>query len=164
MTRKKRVEVYALWAIAGAAAAALWVTFKCLPLAANKGFGPILAKSRQAALKFHELIETNDEFEAVIKPELDIVAYFPKPAIIKASEVTKLTNRLFETAMNDNKEPLYTARMKITPPLPGNRFGGDFWDEPEVTVLRSVLMKPEHLAYIGQIYERLEGHLRKIRK
>jgi glutamate/tyrosine decarboxylase-like PLP-dependent enzyme len=149
---------------AGAAAAALWVTLKCLPLASDKGFGPILAKCRQAALKFHRLIEEGKEFEAVVEPELDIVAYFPRPADLKASGVTELSNRLFEAAMNDTERPLYVARMKISPPLLGDRFGDSFWDAPEVTVLRSVLMKPEHLEYAEQIYRRLAGHLRKIGK
>ncbi len=144
---------------AGASAAALWVTLRCLPLETDRGFGPILSKCRQAALKLADLLEADERFELVVRPELDIVAYFPRPSEMKATAVTALSDRLFETAMNDKDNPLYLARMKISPPLLGNRFGEVFWDAPETTVIRSVLMKPEHLAHIEQIYELLCTHL-----
>lgn len=147
---------------AGAAAGALWVTLKCLPLETGRGLGPILAKSRQAALAFARMLEGSDEFELVVEPELDIVAYFPRPQVMKASAVSALSEKLFAAAMNDVENTLYLAKMRISSPLLGERFGSSFWDEPAVTVLRSVLMKPEHLEYAGQIYERLAVHLRKI--
>ena len=33
------------------------------------------------------------------------------------------------------------------------------WDEPTVTVLRSVLMKPEHLAFVPRLQQAVEKHL-----
>ena len=95
----------------------------------------------------------------VLPPELDIVAYFPRPKVMKASAVGQLSNRLFEKAMSDSENPLFTARMKIFPPFLADRFGDSFWDVPQTTVLRSVLMKPEHLEYAGEIYARLKRHL-----
>lgn len=147
---------------AGASAGALWVTLKCLPLEAERGLGPILAKSRRGALEFARLLEGSGEFELLVGPELDIVAYFPRPQTMKASAVSELSERLFHAAMNDAENPLFLAKMRISPLLLGDRFDSSFWDKPGMTVLRSVLMKPEHLEYAGRIYERLAGHLRRI--
>lgn len=146
---------------AGAAAAALWVTLKCLPLKPDTGLGPILAKSRLAAMKLAGLMEKGGEFEIVAEPELDIIAYLPRTQPPRASTSGKLAERLFETAMEDSEKRLYLAKMKIAPPLLEDRFGESFWDTSNMTVLRSVLMKPEHLEFAQDVYDKLVEHLRK---
>ncbi len=145
---------------AGAAAAALWVTLKCFPLRTDEGFGPILAKCRKAAMEWSKLMKESGKFEMLVEPELDIVAYFPRAD--KASTASALSEKLFTAAMNHPEKPVWTAKMKISPPLLGDRFGKDFWDTPDMTVLRGVLMKPEHLDYVPEIVKRLVGHLEEI--
>ena len=62
---------------AGATAVALWATLKCFPLKEKEGFGPILAKCRQATLKGYSLMANSKKLRAYKKPELDILTYFP---------------------------------------------------------------------------------------
>ena len=61
---------------AGAAAAALWLTFRLLPPTAD-GLGQVLAAGRRAALAWSALIGKSDVLELYQEPELDIVSYFP---------------------------------------------------------------------------------------
>ncbi len=63
---------------AGASAAALWLTLQVLPLAADRGLGPILAACRRAAQRWSSALET----AAVLRPYLpvDKVAFCKIPA------------------------------------------------------------------------------------
>jgi len=151
---------------AGAAAAALWLTLKCVPLKPYSGLGAILAKTRKSALKYAELVNFGDDFEMVVQPALDIVSYFPRPKTEKerkASWVSKMSEKLFVYSMKYAKQKVYLAKMRIRPPLLSDRYDKSFWDEPEMTVLRSVLMKPEHASYISQIYSLLCAYLNEVR-
>ena len=56
--------------------------------------------------------------------------------------------------MNDAKHPVYLAKMQMKPHLL-KQFPDLEWDAPTLTVLRSVLMKPEHLNYVPQLHERV---------
>ena len=58
---------------AGAAAAALWLTLRSLDLA------PILAAGVRAARAWADLLRDSDELRLHVEPQLDIVAYFPRP-------------------------------------------------------------------------------------
>ncbi|MCX7703382.1 MAG: aminotransferase class V-fold PLP-dependent enzyme [Planctomycetota bacterium] len=152
---------------AGAAAAALWLTLRCFPLKPNTGLGAILFKTRCAALKFAQLANKTEDLEMVVQPELDIVAYFPRPQTEsekRASWVSEMSERLFKYSMEEGKPRLYLAKMRIKPPLLSDRYAKTFWDVPEVTVLRSVLMKPEHFTYIRQIHSQLLKNLTELRR
>src|ERR1039457_6156854 len=61
---------------AGAAAGALWLTFRLLP-PEPAGLGQGLAACRRAALDSSELISASAGPELYQQPELDIVSYFP---------------------------------------------------------------------------------------
>src|SRR5450755_244063 len=61
---------------AGAAAAALWLTFRLLPPEPAR-LGRVLAACRRAALDWAGLIETSGSLTLYQRPELDIVSYFP---------------------------------------------------------------------------------------
>src|SRR6202041_1441633 len=61
---------------AGAAAAALWLTFRLLPPTPD-GLGQVLAAGRRAALAWSALIDKSDVLDLYQPPELDIVSYFP---------------------------------------------------------------------------------------
>jgi len=53
---------------AGAAAAALWTTLRCLPLAPDDGLGPILGRTRAAALAWAARIADSAHLHLVVEP------------------------------------------------------------------------------------------------
>ena len=56
----------------GASAVALWATMRILPLVRGGEFATSLAKSRTAALKFFDLLNSDSRFMVGFEPELDI--------------------------------------------------------------------------------------------
>ncbi len=70
---------------AGAAAAALWLTFRLLPPTPD-GLGAVLRPGRRAALHWAELLATSPQLALYQAPELDIVTYLPRtePATLSA--------------------------------------------------------------------------------
>jgi glutamate/tyrosine decarboxylase-like PLP-dependent enzyme len=139
---------------AGAAAAALWTTLQCFPLKADEGLGVVLRKTRLAAVEWARLIEASKELSLVLEPSLDIIAFFAARVGRRVSEISAATNRIFAAAMNDREHPVYLAKLKLKPTMLA-RYRDLIWDEPTLTVLRSVLMKPEHLAYVPTLHWRV---------
>ncbi|HWQ33376.1 MAG TPA: aminotransferase class I/II-fold pyridoxal phosphate-dependent enzyme [Blastocatellia bacterium] len=139
---------------AGAAAAALWATLKCFPLQSHAGLGAVLRKTRQAALAWARLIEQSAELQLVTPPSLDIIAFFAKLKEPRVSAISARTNQVFAALMNDQEHPVYLAKMQIKPHLL-KKFPELIWDAPVLTTFRSVLMKPEHLAYVTTLHERV---------
>jgi glutamate/tyrosine decarboxylase-like PLP-dependent enzyme len=143
---------------AGAAAAALWATMQVLPLEADRGLGPILARTRAAAVRWAELIWASDSLRLAVEPALDIVTFYALPVDgdRQVSTISALTQRVFDALMNDPADPVYLATLKVTPPL----LSGDtelIWDQPEALVFRSVVMKPEQYDVVPRLHERLEA-------
>jgi tyrosine decarboxylase/aspartate 1-decarboxylase len=134
----------------GAAAAALWATQKLLPLDPGGEFCKGLEAGRDAALSFCEQLKRDDVFVPAFEPELDILVFLPRePASEKAS---KRSRKIFDAAA---KHDLHLAIAELP-----SRFWNDtglasISDSKTVTCLRSVLMKPEHNEWIGEILERL---------
>ena len=138
---------------AGAAAAALWTTLRCFPLRSDAGLGPILYKTRSAARAWANLIQSSDRVHLVVEPSLDIIAFYASTPDRRASSISATTERIFRAGMSDPSRPLYLAKLNVSSPLlAGHPIE---WDQPAVTVLRSVLMKPEHLAEVPRLHQRL---------
>jgi glutamate/tyrosine decarboxylase-like PLP-dependent enzyme len=141
---------------AGAAAAAAWVTFKCFPLQSDRGLGPLLAKGCRAATAWAKLLDEHERFRLVVEPELDILNFYPVPAVAgttRASAISALTESVYQGAMDDPDDPVFLAKFVATRELLERRDARIEWDEPTVTVLRSVLMKPEHLAWVPRLHQ-----------
>jgi len=139
---------------AGAAAAALWATLQCFPLESKTGLGAILRKTRAAAQSWAHLIRESDRLQLLVEPSLDIVAFLPLPADgdRRVSSISALTQRVFERGLTDRN--LYLAKLNAKP----ERLEGVSaleWDRPFVTILRSVLMKPEHLEHVPELHGRV---------
>jgi tyrosine decarboxylase/aspartate 1-decarboxylase len=140
---------------AGAAAVALWATQRLLPLVPGGEFAQGLAKGRRAAFELDRRVRGDGRFEALAGggPELDIVVWALRAAtFVEASERAQ---RVFDACA---LRGLHLALVQ----LPRNWFGFGARGETEnemgtVTCLRSVLMKPEHEAWMGEIWERLSG-------
>jgi len=143
---------------AGAAAAALWATLKCFPLESEAGLGAVLRKTRKAALEWARLIEASDELRLILQPSLDIINFYAITKGLKASEISALTQRVFEALMNDAAHPVYLAKFNAKPNLL-EKHSDLVWDAPLMTVFRSVLMRPEQLEYAPVLHERVLAKL-----
>ena len=147
---------------AGSAAAALWATLQCLPLAEDRGLGLILGRCRQAALRWSDLIRAHPRMELVVEPELDILNFYALPTYrdtVKASEISALTTRVFSATMEDPVEPIYLAMLTVERRLLEGRAANIEWDTDSLSVLRSVVMKPEHADWIPTLHAAMERHL-----
>jgi tyrosine decarboxylase/aspartate 1-decarboxylase len=134
---------------AGAAAVALWATQKLLPLVTGGEFARGLALGRQAALELdRRLRQDPGRFEplATGPPELDIVVW--KPAGETAQSASERAQQIFDACAVRN---LHLALVQLPHcwfrPGSAHSPGGE-----KVTCLRSVLMKPEHLAWLDRIW------------
>lgn len=135
---------------AGAAAVALWATQKLLPLRPDGEFAAGLAKGRRAALDLDQRLRADDRFEplAAGTPELDIVVWKMKAETPKRASA--LAQSIFSACARRN---LHLALVQ----LPQFWFGSAGSREQLVTCLRSVLMKPEHEAWLDRIWAELCG-------
>ncbi len=126
----------------GSAAAALWTTMRAIPLTPNGGLGDMLAAGRQAALVFADAIADAPNLRLVYEAQTDIVVFAPYEEGLDAAATSEWTKRVFRTLMTDAQSPLFLATIRVdSAACEWLREGGK-----EVTVLRSVLMKPEHRA------------------
>lgn len=134
----------------GAAAVALWATQRLLPLARGGEFARGLEASREAALALHAKLGADARFVTAMAPELDIVVWAVRAGDTAASSAA--ARRIFaEAARRDLHLALAT--------LPTAFFPAAIWNDgaPTVTCLRSVLMKPAHREWLGEIVTRLDA-------
>jgi len=134
---------------AGAAAVALWATQQLLPLAPGGEFAQGLAAGRRAALELDRRVRDDERFQALKAgvPELDIVVWKAKAAT--PADASERAQAIFDACA---ERDLHLALVQL-PRL-------WFEDAPAgelLTCLRSVLMKPEHEAWMEEIWERIAG-------
>jgi glutamate/tyrosine decarboxylase-like PLP-dependent enzyme len=140
---------------AGASAAALWATLQAFPLDPESGLGPILQKCRLAAKRWAKLIEESAELWLLMEPQLDIVVTFPNvPGEPLVSEISALTDRIFSAGMTEGPDAFFLAKFTLFPDRMST-FPNLIWDRPSLAALRSVLMKPEHLAAVPALHKRV---------
>ena len=140
---------------AGAAAVALWATQQLFPLTPGGEFAQGLARGRAAALELYRRLRQDERFQtpAAGAPELDIVVWKLKAE--NRALASALAQRAFVTCA---ARDLHLALVE----LPGAWFqpADHEANEPEdgkVACLRSVLMKPEHEAWLDRIWDRLSA-------
>lgn len=136
----------------GAAAAALWATQKLLPLGRGGEFAIGLEFGRKAAMALHEKLEKDQRYMTAFAPELDIVVFAPRAKSV--SDASGLSRRIFAAAAKRN---LHLALAELPADYWASHLGDTDRDRETVTCLRSVLMKPEHLDWIGQIWDKLSA-------
>jgi glutamate/tyrosine decarboxylase-like PLP-dependent enzyme len=136
----------------GAAAAALWATQRLLPLVPGGEFARSLERSREAALDVYGRVRRSQSFVAAFAPELDIVIFAVRAS--KASQSSALARQIFEEAA---RRDLHLAVAELPAKFWKTSSGAMEMDRETMTCLRSVLMKPEHLDWVEEIWERLEG-------
>ncbi|WP_406641656.1 pyridoxal phosphate-dependent decarboxylase family protein [Amycolatopsis sp. WGS_07] len=139
---------------AGAAAGALWLTLQAFPLERDRGLGKLLAACRRAANDFAGQLKESDRFALHLEPTLDIVAYWPRRA--RMSEISEAANTILQKGMADADNPLYLSTLRVDADAFAALHPDVERDAETVTILRSVLMKPEHEAWIPQLKQALD--------
>jgi glutamate/tyrosine decarboxylase-like PLP-dependent enzyme len=140
---------------AGAAAAALWLTFQLLPPTPD-GLGRVLAAGRRAALDWAGLLSGSGLLELYQHPELDIVCYFPATSPLAASAIDEASARMLADGMADRAHPVYLSTLRVTADALARRHPGVAGDRDGARILRSVLMKPEAETFIHDLHARVE--------
>lgn len=144
---------------AGASAVALWATQQLLPLLPGGEFARGLAHGRTAALELDRRLreDRTGRFQplAAGAPELDIVVWKLKAENPERS--SELAQKIFDAcAARDLHLALVQLPLKWFESAAGSKPETRTTDGAElVTCLRSVLMKPEHDAWLDRIWERL---------
>jgi glutamate/tyrosine decarboxylase-like PLP-dependent enzyme len=134
---------------AGAAAVALWATQRLFPLTPGGDFAKGLAAGRRAAVELQHRLRDDpaSRFQLLPAgaPELDIVVW--KLRAKAPEEASELAQRIFAACAMRN---LHLALVQ----LPHCWFERADNPVPQrlVTCLRSVLMKPEHEAWLERIW------------
>jgi glutamate/tyrosine decarboxylase-like PLP-dependent enzyme len=145
---------------AGAAAAALWLTLQVLPLTVD-GLGAVLAAGRRAAVRWASLIEDSGELTLYQRPELDIVSYFPTTEPLSLSRIDQVCSRMLDEGMYADEDPVFLSTLRVTSEAMAARHPAVERDADGARVLRSVLMKPEHEAYVDRLHQRVRGLARR---
>jgi glutamate/tyrosine decarboxylase-like PLP-dependent enzyme len=140
---------------AGAAAAALWLTFQLLP-PTREGLGQVLAAGRRAALHWAELIEQSEQLELYQAPQLDILSYFPVTKANTLSQIDAASNRILQEGMADRHDPVFLSTLRLSAERFTARHPKVTADADGARILRSVLMKPESETYVEHLHQRLE--------
>jgi glutamate/tyrosine decarboxylase-like PLP-dependent enzyme len=142
---------------AGASAVALWATQQLLPPVPGGEFAQGLARCRSAALKLDKYLREDPagRFQTLVGgPDLDIVVW--KINADTPQRSSELAQKIFEAcALRDLHLALVELPLKWFQPTSSSETG-------TVTCLRSVLMKPEHEAWLDEIWERLNAACREI--
>ena len=134
----------------GAAAIALWATQRLLPLERGGEFSRGLADGRAAALALYDKLRGDRRFVTAFRPELDIVVW-----AVRADTVGAAGGRARQIFHAAAERGLHLALAD----LPVAFFDlpkGMERDQETITCLRSVLMKPEHRAWIEKIWTILD--------
>ncbi len=134
----------------GAAAVALCATQKLLPLKKGGEFAKGLEQCREAALGLYQKLAADSRFIAAFPPDLDIVVFAPLADSVTASSA--MSRRIFKAAAKKN---LHLAIAELPVAFFEGNWGASKPDRTNLTCLRSVLMKPEHLEWLDRIWELL---------
>jgi glutamate/tyrosine decarboxylase-like PLP-dependent enzyme len=134
---------------AGAAAVALWATQQLLPLSPTGEFARGLAQGRAAALELARRLHADPRFQP-LAPELDIVVW--KPHAESPDQASRRAQSIFDSCAADHLH-LALVQLPLSWFAPAGT-GAKQLENTLVTCLRSVLMKPEHEAWLDRIWER----------
>jgi glutamate/tyrosine decarboxylase-like PLP-dependent enzyme len=144
---------------AGAAAAALWVTLRLFPLTSD-GLGRALLASRTAALIAVEQARASGALTPVVRPELDIIALSPLRTgeRAKATELSKRSEHVFSRCAQ-LAAPIFLAKWNLPSAFGRLALNQVEWDADHCTVVRSVLMKPEHETYASELVSAIAAQM-----
>ncbi|MDP4501985.1 pyridoxal phosphate-dependent decarboxylase family protein [Nonomuraea turcica] len=135
---------------AGAAAAALWLTLRLLPLT-PEGLGAALRPGRRAALAWAERIRTGEQLTLYQPPQLDILTYYPTRD--RLSEIDRASTHVLTRGMRlPAAQSLFVATYTVDAAALVARAHRVAADVPHGRILRSVLMKPETEQHVPSLH------------
>jgi glutamate/tyrosine decarboxylase-like PLP-dependent enzyme len=140
----------------GAAAGALWLTLRCLPLSRNEGFGPLLRGCREGTLELAAQLGASNFFKLHVAPELGIVTFLPR--VMRGADISAASRRLVAAAEADG---VFLSLLRF----PSARLR-QASAAGEVEILRAVLMRAEQRAFVPTmtaVLERLAAQADAIR-
>ncbi len=125
--------------------------------ATTAGLPQILANCRKAALRLYDALEASDRYHPVMRPELDIVTWIPATRVNSYSAVSKKSEEILRRGMDaeSRESKLYLSALSLDQSDAVRLLPELKADQQSVKVLRSVLMKPEHLGFIPEMARRL---------
>jgi len=142
---------------AGASAVALWATQRLLPMTRGGEFARGLAQCRDAGLGLYGRLKSDTRFLTMFEPELDIVVFAPSAAT--ASEVSRLSRQLFDTAA---ERDLHLALFSYPTVSLREVWEGVALDTEQAACLRSCLMKPEHHEWLDPLWHLLSESMNAV--
>ena len=104
-----------------------------------------------------EKLRADSRFLTAFAPELDILVFAPRGASM--SQVSALSRRIFKAAA---QRDLHLAVAELPVHFWEENLRGMNRDRETLTCLRSVLMKPEHLDWVEQIWALLSASTAEI--
>ncbi|GHF41388.1 pyridoxal phosphate-dependent decarboxylase family protein [Streptomyces morookaense] len=139
----------------GAAAAALWLTLRLLPLT-RQGLGAVLAAGRRAAVRWAGLLDGSPHLDLYQPPELDIVTYHPHTEPAALSRVDRASQEVMRRGMEAKEHPVFLSVARVGAQAFADRHKDVVADLDHAHILRSVLMKPESEPYLERLHHRVE--------
>jgi hypothetical protein len=108
-------------------------------------------------LRWAALIEESAELTLYQAPELDIVSYFPTTEPLSLKQIDEVSGRMLDLGMHATEDPVFLSTLQVTADAMAARHAAVEADVGEGRILRSVLMKPEHEAYVEHLHDRVRG-------
>ncbi|NOX68691.1 MAG: aspartate aminotransferase family protein [Gammaproteobacteria bacterium] len=136
----------------GAAAVALWATQQLFPMDVGGEFAQDLDRSLLAARALWNRVEQSNLFKALMPPELDIVVYAVNGA--DAASISEHASEVFHRAASKD---LHLALIELPVDMVRHYWPDLIANRDTVRVLRSCLMKPEHLDWLDDMWPLLEA-------
>jgi glutamate/tyrosine decarboxylase-like PLP-dependent enzyme len=138
---------------AGAAAAALWLTLRLLPLTPD-GLGAVLRPGRRAALDWATRVTASEQLALYQRPQLDILTYFPTRR--RLSQIDEASAHVLTRGMElPPDEALFVATYTVEADALAARGHRVEADVPAGRILRSVLMKPETGEQVPELHQQV---------
>jgi tyrosine decarboxylase/aspartate 1-decarboxylase len=136
---------------AGAAAVALWATQRALPLVPGGDFASGLDHCLLAARRLHTHLSRHATLVPLQEPALDIVVWAVRGP--SATVSSALAQEIFEEAA---RLDLHLAVVSMPQTLCVEADPVGEWDAPVLVCLRACAMKPQHLAWLNEVTDRLD--------
>lgn len=131
----------------GAAAVALWATQRLFPMERGGEFARSLDRGLLAAQSLRQKMLESDSYRVLLRPETDILIYAPRGD--DAQSVSEHSGRIFDEAARRN---LHLALIELPAAMVAAHWPDLQVNRKTVRLLRSCLMKPEHLDWVDDIW------------
>lgn len=135
----------------GAAAVALWATQELLPMEPGGAFAAQLDRCLSAARSLQLGLEKSPHYQVLLRPDLDIVLYAPVGE--DATTVSQRSQAVFHRA---GQEKLHLALIELPASFVKGHWPNLELNQASVSVLRSCLMKPQHIDWVDRMVEILD--------